>query len=397
MEDKILAGIIRYRQADKYPPDLVQSYSGAFRTAMNLYRKVQDDIDTPQDLLLALQSRKGAMPDTTYEKTEELVKLACLAQPATGEFIREDYLAGRLNTILARYLAGEDVIIEQEVEKVLSLLPVPGEDEIDNTTDLAEIIKLKNAVGGSGIELPLPGIRSRIRPLVPGDLMILGALPGRGKTSLSAYLLCSALPKDSPSKLLWLNNEGGSPGIRLRCVTALTGLTEEQIAARPDEAQVACDKALGKAEIRVQGIHGKTWRQVQDIIKAEKPTICVLDMIDHIKGPSRDRRDLELEYLYQDARQLGVELGCVMVATTQLSNPPKEADPKFPTAAWFKDSKSGKEGAGTFILLMGEDPAEPNLRYLAVAKTKSPKPGVNWRTPWAVGFNEQTCVFKDVT
>lgn len=396
MESRILAGIIHYKQLDKFPKDLTTSYSSAFKVALKLYDKLQDDINTPQDLLKALQVRKDAIPDTAYKATEALIEGAVDAKPATGDIVREDYLASRLNAIINRYVSGDDIVVETEVEKVLSSLPTPGEDELDNVTDLREILKLKDT-SGVGLELPLTGIQKRIRPLIPGDLVIIGALPGTGKTSLTSFLFTKALPKDRPSKLLWLNNEGGSPLIRLRCVTALTGLSEAKIADRPEEAQAAYEKALGQAEIKVQGIHGKTWRQVQEIIKHEKPTVCVLDMIDHIKGPAKDRRDLELEYLYQDARQLGTELECIMVATTQLSNPPKDADKKFPTAAWFKDSKSGKEGAGSLILLMGVDETQRNLRYMSIIKTKSPKPNAEWYNPWAVGFNEQTSQFSEIS
>lgn len=396
MESRILAGIIRYKQLDKYPKDLVQSYSNTFKTALNLYRKVQDDVDTPQDLLLAASVRKLAIPDTTYTKLEELLLEACAAQPAPGELIREDYLAGRLNTLVTRYTAGEEIILESELENLMSSLPPPDVDSQDNVEDIQGMLALQDETG-HGIRWGIEALNSRVKPMAPGELIVIGGDPGKGKTSLVAGLLLHGMPKDKPGKLLWLNNEGPSPKIRLRCISALTGLSETQMHNNPEGAQEKYDKARGQLEVKVQGIHGMTWRQVSDIIKRERPTVAVLDMIDHVKAPDKDRRDLSLEYMYQDARQLANTLGCVMIATTQLTAPGEKADTRFPTEARMKDSKAGKGGAATTILLMGwGDGDPPMVRHLAFVKTKSPKDGARWNEPIKVNLVEATCQWREV-
>lgn len=397
MEARILAGIIRYKQLDKYPKDLVNSYSNTFKTALNLYRKVMDEVETPHDLMLAAQVRRSAIPDTTYVKLEELILEACAAQPAPGELIREDYLAGRLNTLVSRYTSGEELILESEVEQLMSTLPPPDVDSQDSVDDIAGMLALQDETG-QGIKWGIPELNTRVKPMSPGELVVIGGDPGKGKTSLVASLLLKGLPKDKPGKLLWLNNEGPSPKIRLRCISALTGMSETKMHDSPEEAQAAYDKARGQLEVKVQGVHGMTWRQVSDIIRKERPTVAVLDMIDHIKAPDKDRRDLSLEYMYQDARQLANMVGCVVVATTQLTAPGDKVDTRFPTESRMKDSKAGKGGAATTILLMGWGPGDPPMvRFLSFVKTKSPRDGARWSDPVKVNLVEATCTWLPVT
>lgn len=395
MEAKILSGIVLYKQLDKFPKDLVLGYSPAFKTALNLYRKVQDSVEDLRDLHLALLSNRSGMPDTTYEKVELLIRDAMTVKPASGDLIREDYLAGKINAVVQRYVAGEEVSVEEEVESILANLPETGADEVDGVDDLRKMLELCK-VGGGGMAYPLEGLNDRTRPATPGDLLVVAALPNKGKTSLTAFLVAKGIDTTKPGKLLWLNNEGGSYKIRMRLISAFTGLTQEDMERAPDEATAAFNEARGQVEVEVVGIHGKTWRQVQELIRKEHPTVCVIDMLDHVKAPAQDRRDLVLEYLYQDARQLAGELGCIIVASSQLSMPPMGTDTKFPSTAWLKDSKAGKEGAASSMILMGADPETPNLRYLTVAKTKGPKPGFDSSLPLMVGFNVQTCQFKEV-
>lgn len=395
MEAKVLSGIVLYKQLDKFPKDLVAGYSPAFKTALNLYRKTQDDVEDLKDLQLALQAHRGGMPDTTFEKVSALIAAAQAAKPASGDIIREDYLAGKINSVIQRYVAGEEVSVEEEVESILANLPQTGVDEVDGVTDLREMLALCQ-VGSGGMAFPLEALNDRSRPSTPGDLLVIAALPNKGKTSLTAFLIAKGIDTAHPGKLLWLNNEGGSYKIRMRLISAFTGLSHEDLEKNPEAAQAAFEEARGQVEVKVTGIHGKTWRQVQDLIRHEKPTVCVIDMLDHVKAPAQDRKDLTLEYLYQDARQLAGELGCIIVASSQLTMPPMGSDTKFPTTAWLKDSKSGKEGAASSMILMGADPEHPNLRYLTVAKTKGPKPGVDSSQPFMVGFNIQTCQFKEV-
>ena len=391
MEARILAGIVLYGLLDKFPKDLVNSYSPAFRTVLSLYRKFQGDISNLQALSSALEAKKASMPDTAYAGARALVDEAMKATPAPGDLLREDYLACKANALLSQYVAGEEVNLEDGLASILASLPAQDEgDTLEDLEDLSEMLAVKPPEGPNS--WALPSLNKRSLPPSPGDFLVVGGLPNKGKTSISAFLILNSLTKDKAQKVLWLNNEGPSYEIRLRIRSALTGLTKDQMAADPVKAEAAYKEAKGALNIEVKGIHRWTWLQVMGLVDKANPGVLVLDHIHYAAG---ERRDTMLEALYQEARQLAASKGILVVATTQLTHPPKDADVRFPTTGWLKDSKSGKEGAAGSMILIGYDPEDYKLRTLTMVKTKSPKPGP-WQTPIYVSFNEQTCQLKEV-
>lgn len=395
MEARILAGIVLYGLLDKFPKDLVNSYSPAFRTVLSLYRKFQDDIPTLQALSSALEAKKSSMPDTAYAGARALVDEAMKASPAPGDLLREDYLACKANALLSQYVAGEEVNLEDGLAAILAALPAPDEgDALEDLDDLSEMLAVKPPEGPNS--WALPSLNKRSLPPGPGDFLVIGGLPNKGKTSISAFLVLNSIPKDKPAKVLWLNNEGPSYEIRLRLRSAITGLSKDQMTNDPSKAEKAYQEAKKAISIEVKGIHRWTWPQVMGLVDKVAPDVLVLDMLDHIHYAAGERRDTMLENLYQEARQLAASKGILVVATTQLTHPPKDADVRFPTTSWLKDSKSGKEGAAGAMILIGYDPEDYKLRTLTLVKTKSPKPGP-WQTPFYVSFNEQTCQLHEVS
>lgn len=394
MEARILAGIVLYGLLDKFPKDLGKAYSPAFRTVLSLYRKFQDAIPTLQALSSALEAKKSSMPDTAYAGARALVDEALKASPAPGDLLREEYLACKANALLLQYVAGEEVNLEDGLAAILAALPAPDEgDALEDLDDLSEMLAVKPPEGPNS--WALPSLNKRSLPPGPGDFLVIGGLPNKGKTSISAFLILNSLPKDKLAKVLWLNNEGPSYEIRLRLRSALTGLSKDQMATDPIKAEKAYQEAKGALSIEVKGIHRWTWLQVMGLVDKANPDVLVLDMLDHIHYAAGERRDTMLENLYQEARQLAASKGILVVATTQLTHPPKDADVRFPTTSWLKDSKSGKEGAAGSMILIGYDPEDYKLRTLTLVKTKSPKPGP-WQTPFYVSFNEQTCQLMEV-
>lgn len=394
MEARILAGIVLYGLLAKFPKDLVNAYSPAFRTVLSLYRKFQDDISSLQALSSALEAKKASMPDTVYAGARALVDEAMKATPAPGDLLREDYLACKANALLSQYVAGEEVNLEDGLAAILAALPAPDEgDALEDLDDLSEMLAVKPPEGPSS--WALPSLNKRSLPPGPGDFLVIGGLPNKGKTSISAFLVLNSLDKATAQKVLWLNNEGPSYEIRLRLRSAITGISKDAMAQDPQGAEAAYQKAKGALSIEVKGIHRWTWLQVLGLVDKAKPDVLVLDMLDHVHYAAAERRDTMLEALYQEARQLAASKGILVVATTQLTHPPKDADVRFPTTGWLKDSKSGKEGAAGSMILIGYDPEDYKLRTLTLVKTKSPKPGP-WQTPFYVSFNEQTCQLKEV-
>jgi replicative DNA helicase len=98
-------------------------------------------------------------------------------------------------------------------------------------------------------------------------------------------------------------------------------------------------------------------------------------MIDNIRGfGDMARTDLMLEEMYKWARERSVKYDCIGLATSQISN---DGDGmQFPTLGMLKDSKTGKQGACDFQLMIGasNDPGLAGSRFISLPKNKLRRP-----------------------
>jgi len=131
-----------------------------------------------------------------------------------------------------------------------------------------------------------------------------------------------------------------------------------------------------KHKIRVKDIHSLHVGQVESIIEQNDADIVIFDMIDSIHGFGNEARtDLALEKMYQWARETGVHHGHAGIATSQISN---DGDGEiFPTLGMLKDSKTGKQGACDWQLMIGSSnsPELTNSRWMGLPKNKLRREG----------------------
>ena len=133
-------------------------------------------------------------------------------------------------------------------------------------------------------------------------------------------------------------------------------------------------KALGGLDrIKIMDIHGFWNYEIEEVIKKERPALTVYDMIDNIKFAGANagaRTDQALEGMYGWAREAMVKYDGVGVCTSQISN---EGDGLlFPTMGMLKDSKTGKQGACDFQIMIGRsnDFNSEHTRGIGIVKNK---------------------------
>jgi replicative DNA helicase len=240
-------------------------------------------------------------------------------------------------------------------------------------TDIRELLKAD--MYDEGIAWRLTCLNNSMRKLRPGDFGIIAGRPDKGKTTFIASevtWMASQLPPDK--NVLWLNNEGPGERIVPRLYQAALGMSVAALSAiaPSGEAEKRYVEIVGRRDrIRVQDIHGKTNGQVEMMIEDSNPGIIIYDMIDNISGFGGEARtDLALEKMYQWARERSVKYGAIGFATSQIS---ADGDGQmFPTLAMLKDSKTGKQGACDFQLMIGasNEPTLANSRYISLPKNK---------------------------
>lgn len=246
------------------------------------------------------------------------------------------------------------------------------DDDINNILDEVQ--------DNRGLHWRLESLNRCMRGLRPGDFGIIAARPDRGKTTFFASEvthLAKQLPEDR--NVIWLNNEGVGRRIVPRLYQAAIGCTLSELVQHKHEGTLlsAYIDVVGRPDrIRVYDIHGYSTGQVERLIENSSPGVVVADIIDHIRGTSYETRtDVQLEHLYKWFRECCVKHSFVGLASSQIS---AEGDGlQFPTLSMLKDSKTGKQGACDFQLMIGarNDEGWGMQRWLSLPKNKLRREG----------------------
>lgn len=238
---------------------------------------------------------------------------------------------------------------------------------------------MKDDFNDDGIKWRLHCLNSSMRALRGGDFGIIAGRPDKGKTSFIASEISFMAPQLPPDRnVLWLNNEGPGKRIIPRVWQAALNLTMTEMVAldRADKLEEQFLAYMGRFDkVRIVDIHGMNNSQVDMIIEANNAGVIVYDMIDNIGGfGDAARNDLKLEFMYQWGRERSVKYDAIGLATSQISS---DGDGlQFPTLSMLKDSKTGKQGACDFQLMIGavNDPNQQMARFIGLPKNKMQRP-----------------------
>lgn len=274
---------------------------------------------------------------------------------------------------------------------------VAAEDWIAD--DIATLMADHDDTGGYNWRLQC--LRNSMRGLRGGDFGIIAGRPDKGKTTFIASEithLAGQVPKHR--NILWLNNEGMGARIVPRLYQAALGCTRSELQAKVEAGTAKEEYAavVGRTDkIRVADIHGMYCSKVEGLIEAHDAEIVVYDMIDNIRGfGDAARTDLALEQMYQWGRELAVKYHHAGLATSQIS---AEGDGEmYPSLSMLKDSKTGKQGACDFQIMIGasNDPALAGMRYIGLPKNKLRREGAAGDPREPVQFNPQIARYEDV-
>jgi len=310
-------------------------------------------------------------------------------------------LGTELANLVARYDAGELPDIHGEISKSLDAFKADrSHTEIDYVTDDIHDL-LDQELDNSGLHWRLDALNASMRGLRPGDFGIVAARPDKGKTTLIASEvthLAAQLPEGQTC--VWLNNEGPGQRIIPRLYQAAIGgsLAELGTLRRGGMLKRAYAVKMGNPNrIRVVDIHGRDAFAVEQIIERNNAGLVVYDMIDHIRGfGEMARTDLQLEEMYKWGRTMSVKHGIIGLATSQISN---DGDGlMWPTLGMLKDSKTGKQGACDFMLMIGasNDPNLNGVRYLGMPKNKLRRPGAPGDPRATVNYDPERVRYSDI-
>lgn len=309
-------------------------------------------------------------------------------------------LSADLASLVLKFEEGEVQNIHSELDTITTNFKtdarLKGLDFIK--VDVDEI--LNQEVNDEGMRWRLECLNENMRGLRPGDFGIVAGRPDKGKTTFLASEL-TFLASQTDKTVIWFNNEG--PGSRIysrlwqaALGTTVSGLIEQHRQGRMVTNYEAAIKG-DQWKIKVFDIHGMDTYAVERIVEQHAPALVVYDMIDNIRGfGDSARTDLALERMYQWARELAVKYEFAGIATSQISV--DGANKQFPSDHMLKDSKSGKQGACDFILMIGavDDPGFSNSRFIGVPKNKLRREGAHGDPKACVSYKPAIARYEDL-
>lgn len=230
----------------------------------------------------------------------------------------------------------------------------------------------------AGLRWRMNVLNEGLAPLILGDFGVIAARPDTGKTSFLASEATHMATQLAPGKqVLWFNNEWLGYEIRGRVYQAALNAKVEQI-TKDLNSSASQYKEIMKGDvnkIQIVDVHKKSYKDIENIIKRVKPGLVIIDMLDHIKGFANKESSETVDAIYDRMYSWASDLSCIycpVLGTSQISSLEglHEDVHKWTPMDYLKGSKTAKQGAARFILMLGAVDKEQELRYLSAPKNK---------------------------
>jgi hypothetical protein len=217
----------------------------------------------------------------------------------------------------------------------------------------------------------IPSFRGTVRPLIPGDFMVILADTGQGKTAvLQNIAYCAAPPLPTVFFEIELSND-----LMFERMTALhSKRTQAEVESavksgwKPDFGNDFNHISfVPESSISVDGI--REFVKYQNSILSEPVSVVILDYIGLIKGEGKTRYE-RFSNIPEDLKRLAKELDVVMIAASQVHRPEGCDSAMRPGLHSGKDSGSIENSAGLLIGLFREGPGGSVLKMDILKNTR---------------------------
>lgn len=316
--------------------------------------------------------------------------------------------AATLAGVLERYNAGEEVSIAGMVRRLADSLPLTKADMPKVTTTIEEM--MDEDQNDWGLHWRLSCLNQSMRPLRPGDFIIVAARVDQGKSSFLASELSFMAPQidkvfpNAERSIIVLNNESLGSRLKSRLVQATLDCGMQGLVELRSKGHSVWQDTLkewgGREVVEVYDVHDRPLSYLENIIRRTNPAIVVVDMLDNVPfdgavANGGQRTDQILEAAYQRARIWGVKYDCAVIAMSQLSA--TAAGELYPGLHELANSRTGKAGAADAIIMIGSSNEQEmrNSRWISLPKNKLMRQGFPKDPRIEVQFDGLRARFRD--
>lgn len=232
--------------------------------------------------------------------------------------------------------------------------------------DLVDAIERRQEAGGriEGLCTGFADLDQMTSGLEPGNLMILGARPGMGKTALALSIASRATISGDKARVLFFSLEMSARELAKRALVSLTGLSYFDLSAGRFDAFQKQDirdaaRTMDAWTVSIDDSPSHTAATIQTAARRwQRRSGLDLVIVDHLDFVESGRRD-ESTYARVSAavrglKQLAKRLGVPVLLLCQLSRNVERRDDKRPTLADLRDSGNIEQDADLVTFLYRE-------------------------------------------
>lgn len=255
--------------------------------------------------------------------------------------------------------------------------------------NLAEIEKQANADGPTGIMTGFKKLDEKLLGLQPGQLVIIAARPAMGKTSFVLNIAVNSV-KESGLPIAFFSLEMLAPELSGRILASEAGIDAKLLRTKnfqPQDMQKLMRAVQTVSNLPIK-INDEGDINLLDIksqcrkLKAEQGLgVVVIDYLQlmgsHTKATNPVERTTEIS---RGLKNLAKELGCPVIALSQLNRSAASRENKRPMLNDLRDSGSIEQDADVVLLIHREEyynPETPDkgIGEIIVAKNRAGEPG----------------------
>ena len=207
-----------------------------------------------------------------------------------------------------------------------------------------------------------------------GDVTVIGARPGVGKSALVTQIIGQMASKGK--RIGYFNLEMKEEQVYERFVSRLSKISLTRVRrakaflGNEEDAFNTANEILMKYDV-VISTGGKTISQIKAESRFQKFDVIVIDYLQLIRADRRfANRASEVGEISKSAKQLAMELNVPVILLSQLNRVSESKETKEPTMAELRESGDIEQDASNIILLWNLSEKNHSFKGLAVAKQR---------------------------